>query len=69
MEEGYRAYLIFIIRMKGVKYFTPNRVTHEAFAKAVEHAAAKGVHILAYDCKVTEESIKIGEDVKVILQP
>lgn len=69
MEEGYRAYLIFIIQMKGVKYFTPNRVTHEAFAEAVEHAAAKGVHILAYDCKVTEESIKIGEDVKVILQP
>lgn len=67
LEEGYKAYLIFIVQMKGVLYFTPNTATQEAFAKIVQRAAGKGVHILAYDCELTEEMIKIGEEVEVRL--
>ena len=69
MEEGFKTYLVFIIQMKDVKYFTPNRITHEAFAQAVEEAAKKGVHILAYDCYVTKQSIQIEQGVEVRLHP
>ena len=69
LEEGYQAYLIFIVQMENVLYFTPNEATQEAFAKMVQQAAEKGVHILAYDCKVTQETIKIGEKVQVYLKP
>lgn len=58
---------LFIIQMKGVKYFTPNRVTHAAFAEKLKEAAEKGVEIMAYDCAVTEDSMTADEPVKVVL--
>ena len=67
-KEGYEAYLIFVIQMKGVRYFTPNRSTHPEFADALVHAASAGVHVFAYDCNVTENSISINEEVPVVLE-
>ena len=69
MESGYKAYLVLIIQMKGVKYFTPNRITHEAFALALEEAMHKGVTVLAYDCNVMHDQIEIGEPVPIKLYP
>lgn len=66
LDEGYEAYVFFVIQMKGVKYFTPNHKTHAAFEVALREAQEKGVHILAYDCKVGKNSIEIGKEVPVI---
>ena len=55
--------------MKGVKYFTPNRHTQEAFAKALEEAEQKGVTLLAYDCTVQADQIEIGDAVPIKLDP
>lgn len=68
VKEGYEAYVFFVIQMKGVTYFTPNRSTHPAFAEALVHAASSGVHVLAYDCKVTENSILLEKEVPVVLE-
>lgn len=68
VEEGYEAYLFFVIQMKKVKYFTPNRVTQPAFAEALIKAKKAGVKIVAYDCTVKEDSIQIDEPVPVILE-
>lgn len=68
VKEGYEAYVFFVIQMKGVAYFTPNRSTHPAFAEALVHAASSGVHVLAYDCKVTENSILLEKEVPVVLE-
>ena len=67
VEEGYEAYVFFVIQMEDVKYFTPNIKTHKAFADALKMAEEKGVHILAYDCIVTNDSIKINKPVNVYL--
>lgn len=67
MLEGYRAYVVFVIQMKGVDYFTPNVRTHREFAEALKSAQAVGVNILAYDCNVDRESIEISEEVEVKL--
>lgn len=67
VEEGYKAYILFIIQMKGADFFAPNTETHPAFAEALEKARKAGVEILAYDCVVTEDSMEIGKPVRVEL--
>jgi len=64
---GYRVFVLFVIQMSDVKYFTPNRDTHPAFADALFQAAEAGVEVLAYDCAVTADSMVIGNKVPVYL--
>lgn len=67
VKEGYEAYVFFVIQMKGVRYFTPNRDTHPSFCDALKRAQAAGVHVLAYDCEVSADSIEVNEEVPVVL--
>ena len=67
VKEGYETYVFFVIQMRGAAYFTPNTETHPAFAEALKRAKEAGVQILAYDCEVTPESIRIAEPVDVVL--
>lgn len=67
-EEGFGAYLIFVIQMKDVKYFTPNIKTHREFAEALCQAEKAGVSIVAADCFVTPDTMEIRDRVKVILR-
>lgn len=65
--DGYKAYVVFVIQMKDVEYFTPNARTHKEFAEALKSAQGSGVNILAYDCNVDRESIEISEEIEVKL--
>ncbi len=67
LEDGYEAYILFLLEMKGSKWMEPNDVTHPAFGKALREAAEKGVKILAYDCLVTPESLEVDKKVEVRL--
>lgn len=66
-KEGYRAAVIFVVQMDNIKYFTPNKLMDESFAKAVTDAAATGVEILAYCCKVDEIEVVLDKSIPVIL--
>ena len=66
-KEGYPSYLLFVIQMKGICGFTPNRSTHPEFADALLTAKEAGVHLLAYDCLVTEHTMHIDRPVPVLL--
>lgn len=66
-EEGYEAYIILVIQMRYVKYFTPNRETHPQFAEVLEKAEKAGVQIMAFDCRVTEDEVSINQPVEVRL--
>jgi sugar fermentation stimulation protein A len=65
VEEGYAGYILFLIQMKGVQYFTPFEERDPEFAKALKLAHEKGVTILAYDSIVFEDEISIGSPVEV----
>lgn len=67
VEQGHRAAVVFVIQMKGVRHFCPNDATHAAFGEALRRAADAGVRVLAYDCVVTADSLKIDSPVPVIL--
>ena len=66
-KEGYECYIIFVVQMSDVEYFTPNKKMHLELADALQEASSNGVNILAYDCNITPDSIKIKDKVKVIL--
>lgn len=68
VKDGYEAYIIFVIQMQGIRYFTPNEAMHKAFGDALRKAKQTGVHILAYDCKVKKDSIIMNKQVPVILE-
>lgn len=68
ISEGYKAAVIFVIQMEGVKYFTPNRKTHAAFADILRKASLNGVKIMALECAVRPDSMKITKGVPVKLR-
>lgn len=66
-RQGYGAYVLFVIQMADVRYLHPNDGTDPGFGAALREAAACGVHILAMDCAVTEDSMAIRKPVPVRL--
>ncbi|MGL5439608.1 MAG: DNA/RNA nuclease SfsA [Filifactoraceae bacterium] len=54
---GYEAYVIFVIQMEGIEYFTPNKAQDLQFSQALVEAKSQGVNILAIDCTVTSNTI------------
>ena len=66
-REGYGAYVLFVIQMADVQYLHPNDATDPEFGKELREAAANGVNVLAVDCDVTVEEMKIRNFVPVVL--
>lgn len=64
---GYEATLMIVIQMGNVHFWSPNDRTHPEFGAAVRRAAAAGVSIQARDCRVTPDSLTMGEPVEVRL--
>ena len=67
LSDGYEAYILFVIQMKGVYVFIPNDKTHLAFGDALRIAEKQGVKIFAVDSVVRKDSIEIDEYIKVNL--
>lgn len=67
LKDGYEANILFVIQMKGIKYFEPNDAMHKAFGDALREAANAGVNVYAIDCNVTKEEVKAGVRVSVKL--
>lgn len=67
VKEGYKAAIVFVIKMKGINRFSPNYDTHKAFGEALEHAKAAGVEIIAVDCNVEKDKLEIDSVIPTIL--
>ena len=66
-KDGYEAYILFVIAMKGARHFSPNDATHRAFGDALRQAEGVGVKILAMDCIVASDSVIIDQSVPIRL--
>ena len=66
-REGWQATAFFVIQMADAEAFSPNDRTHPAFGEALRQAAAGGVNIEAWSCRVTPESLAIDKPVPVWL--
>ena len=66
-KEGFEAYVVFVVQMKNVSHFSPNDERDAAFGQALREAHAAGVNILAVDCQVAPDELRIADFVPVIL--
>ncbi|MBQ8960709.1 MAG: DNA/RNA nuclease SfsA [Ruminococcus sp.] len=66
-ENGFGAYVLFVVQMSGAVSFSPNDETHPQFGQALRLAQQKGVQILAVQCRVAPNSMEITGQIPVIL--
>lgn len=67
-ETGYDCTVCIILQMKGCHAFCPNDSIHPAFGQALREASAAGVRVLALDCLVTPDSLRVDQPVPVYLK-
>lgn len=67
VQEGFGAYVLFVIQMEGAVSLRPNEKTDPDFAAALRDASRSGVQILAMDCRVTPGSMTLRLPVPVLL--
>ena len=64
VSDGYECYVLIVIQMKDVSVFRPNGKTDPAFAQALREAKEAGVKIIAMDCLVQPDEMRIDSPVK-----
>jgi sugar fermentation stimulation protein A len=72
VKEGYDAYAVFVIQMKGVHAFSPHDGMHPEFGEAVREAKKNGVNLLALECDVNPDQLFLPQgarSIPVILPP
>lgn len=67
LEDGYKAYIFFLVQAEGIKTFSPNADIDPKFAVAIKHAVDAGVNVVCYNSVITKADIKIKEQVEVII--
>ncbi len=67
VEQGYHAFALFVIQMEGMRKFVPNDERHKAFGDALRNAAENNVEIIALECCVTPDSLRISSTVPIEL--
>lgn len=67
MKEGYEGYVFLLIQMAGINKFVPNVMTDPKFSAALKQAKDAGIHILCYNCYVTDDAIEIGHQAEVVV--
>ncbi|MGN1141495.1 MAG: DNA/RNA nuclease SfsA [Oliverpabstia sp.] len=65
IEEGYEAWIFFIIQMGGVNSFGPNWNTHPEFGRELIRAKESGVHVQAWDCTVRPGEIFVNSQIPI----
>ena len=68
-DEGYEAWVLFVIQMPDILRFEPNWPRDPAFAEALCQASQNGVQIRAVECTVTPDTLSITKEVPILLKP
>ena len=68
VQDGFGAYVLFVIQMPDVKYLHPNDATDPDFGNALREAARAGVTVLAMDCAVAPDFMQLRLPVPVDLR-
>ncbi|NLY21005.1 MAG: DNA/RNA nuclease SfsA [Tissierellia bacterium] len=62
-NNGYEAYIFFLIQMEGIDNFKLNWITDPDFSKGILEAEINGVNVSVYDSKVKIDSIEINNNI------
>lgn len=66
-EEGQRAVMLYVVNREDVESFSPATHIDPKYSSLLLEASKKGVEILAYQTKISEEEIILHKSIKVIL--
>lgn len=66
-KAGFDAYVLFVIQMSDVQYLHPNDITDPAFSEALREASQEGVTVLAMDCEITPDTMRLRQPVPICL--
>jgi sugar fermentation stimulation protein A len=67
VAAGWRAAVVFVIQREDAQGFAPHDAADPAFGRALREAAAAGVEVHAYRCRVSPEAVTIIAPVPVML--
>ena len=59
-QQGFDAWLMFIIQFDNANCFTPNMLADPTFVRTLRHAFQQGVQIVCYRCDVKPDEIQIA---------
>lgn len=65
-QEGFGAYILFVVQMTGASELRPNYSTHREFGEVLREAVENGVCCLAADCIVTPDTVTIKGFIPVV---
>ncbi|MBN1659082.1 MAG: DNA/RNA nuclease SfsA [Anaerolineae bacterium] len=65
--EGYRAVVVFVVQRDDARGLRPQDETDPEFGQALREAAARGVEIYAYGCRVEPGRVEIVRPLPVYL--
>lgn len=65
IADGFDAYVLFVVQMKGAYLMKPNDTTHKAFGDALRDAEKAGVKVLAVDCIITTDEMIVDKFIDV----
>jgi len=65
IQKGFKSYILYIIQRNDCKSFKIAGDIDENYKYAFEKALKNGVNVLCYDCKLTNEEIKLNKEVKL----
>ncbi|HEY7677178.1 MAG TPA: DNA/RNA nuclease SfsA [Candidatus Methylomirabilis sp.] len=63
--ERTEAAVVFVVQRGDADWFCPNGAADPAFARALVRAAAAGVRIMAYRCRVTRKGVTLADAIGV----
>jgi sugar fermentation stimulation protein A len=67
LSDGLAAAVIFVVQRRDAEAFAPHERADAAFAAALRLAAAAGVGVYAYRCRVSPRTVSLAEPIEVRL--
>ena len=67
VAQGYGGAVVFLMQMQGPRIFVPHWERDPAFAAALVQVQQAGVQVLAYDTRVTADTMMLGEPLPIQL--
>lgn len=62
-KAGYNCYILFIVQFEKVKVATIHKEMQLALANAISVGQKEGLHVIAYNCQVTPETIEVQKQI------
>jgi|TARA_B110000438_G_scaffold292754_1_gene331573 sugar fermentation stimulation protein A len=65
IQKGFKSYILYVVQRNDCKSFKIAGDIDEIYKYTFDKALKNGVNVLCYDCKLTNEEIKLNKEIKL----